>query len=186
MVFLALAVALFAAVHLLPSLPALKAPLKARLGRAWGPVYGIASLVALSLVVLAWRNAPVDPMYDPPPWGFYATFVLVLLAFICLGIFLFRGTWRQRLVLPLSLGVVLWGVGHLFSNGDLASIILFTGFALYGMAHYALGIAAGYRPSPEVRQGHDALSILAGIALFGVMTQMHGALIGVPVLTLTR
>jgi hypothetical protein len=37
-----------------------------------------------------------------------------------------------------------------------------------------------------VRQGHDPLSILAGVALFGLMTQLHGALIGVPILTLTR
>lgn len=186
MILLAVAVALFATIHLMPSVPAVKAPLVARLGRAWGPVYGTVSLAALVLVVLAWRAAPVDPIYDPPVWGFYATFTLVLLAFICLGIFLFRGVWRQRLVMPLSIGVILWGAGHLLSNGDLASIILFSGFVVYGATHLAIGLATGYRPTPVVRQGHDPLSILAGVALFGLMTQLHGALIGVPILTLTR
>jgi hypothetical protein len=88
--------------------------------------------------------------------------------------------------MPLSFGVILWGVGHLFSNGDLASIILFTGFALYGAAHLGIGLATGYRPSPEVRKGHDGLSLLVGVALFGLMTQLHGVLVGVPILTLTR
>jgi len=186
MILLALAVALFAAVHLVPSIPGVKRPLAARLGRAWGPAYGTVSLVAIVLVILAWRAAPVDPVYDPPPWGFYATFLTMLAASVCLGIFLFRGTWCQRLVMPLSIGVILWGVGHLFSNGDLAGIVLFSGFALYGAAHLAIGLATGYRPSPEVRKGHDGLSILAGVALFGLMAQLHGALIGVHIVTLTR
>jgi uncharacterized membrane protein len=186
MIPLALLVALFAVIHLIPSIPAVKRPLAAQFGRAWGPVYGVVSLTALVLVVLAWRAAPVDPIYDPPLWGFYATFALVLAGFVCLGIFLCRGTWRQRLAMPLSFGVILWGVGHLFSNGDLASIILFTGFALYGAAHLGIGLATGYRPSPEVRKGHDGLSLLVGVALFGLMTQLHGVLVGVPILTLTR
>ena len=37
----------------------------------------------------------------------------------------------------------------------------------------------GFRPSPEVRQGHDMLSLLAGVALYGVMIQLHAHLIGV-------
>ena len=43
-----------------------------------------------------------------------------------------------------------------------------------------------YRPTPVVRQGHDALSIFAGVALYGMMAQAHGALIGIPVVTLTH
>ena len=34
------------------------------------------------------------------------------------------------------------------------------------------------------RAGHDLMSILAGIALYGLMTQLHIVLIGVPVVTL--
>jgi hypothetical protein len=30
-----------------------------------------------------------------------------------------------------------------------------------------------------VRQGHDALSLLTGVALYGVMIQLHAHLIGV-------
>ncbi|MFO1089371.1 MAG: NnrU family protein [Hyphomicrobiales bacterium] len=186
MLLLAFAVALFAAIHLVAAAPSLKAGLAERFGAAWRPLYVGASIAALALIVVAWRNADVWPVYEPPEWGHYATFTLVLLAFLCLGIFLFRGRLRQVLVLPLSIGVVLWGTGHLFSNGDLAGIILFGGFIFYGLAHLAIGLAAGYRPTPVVRQGHDALSIFAGVALYGMMAQAHGALIGIPVVTLTH
>jgi hypothetical protein len=41
------------------------------------------------------------------------------------------------------------------------------------------------RPSPDWRPGHDLLSVLAGVALYGVTTQLHGILAGVPVMALS-
>ncbi len=184
MIFLALTVAAFAAWHLLPVLPAAKTKVQARLGAAYGPVYGIVSIALLGLIVLAWRMAEFVHVYDPPEGGRYVTFALVLVAFICLGVFIFRGSLRLKLRMPLAVGVIAWGAGHLFANGDLASIILFTGMIAYAATHYVLGLAAGYRPDGEARAGHDLLSILGGIALYGLMTQLHEVLIGVPVVTL--
>ena len=53
-------------------------------------------------------------------------------------------------------------------------------FLVYGIAHIVIASANGVRPSGEVRQGHDLISILSGVALYGVMTQRHPVLIGVP------
>jgi hypothetical protein len=102
------------------------------------------------------------------------------------GVFLLRGSWRQRLRFPMGLAVIFWAAGHLFANGDRRSLILFGGLLAYAVAHIAIGLAQGVRPSPDVRQGHDLLSLLTGAALYGVMTQLHPVLIGVPVLVLTR
>lgn len=184
MVFLVLSVALFALWHLVPVVPGAKAALSARLGGAYGAVYGVVSLVLLGLIVVAWRMADFVAVYDPPAGGRYVTFVLVLVAFVCLGIFIFRGTLRHKLRLPLAIGVVFWGTGHLFANGDMASVILFGGMIAYGAAHFTLGIAGGYRPEGEARAGHDLLSVLGGVALYGLMTQMHEVLIGLPVVSL--
>jgi uncharacterized membrane protein len=112
-----------------------------------------------------------------------ATVGLLLLAFLCLGVFLFRGRLRQHLRFPLAIGVMLWGAGHLFANGDLASLILFGGLFAYAAAHLALGLSFGIRPSPEVRSGHDILSMVAGVALYIAMVQLHPVLIGVHVLS---
>jgi len=182
---LALGVLAFSAVHLVPAVPTLKARLAARVGPAYGPSFGLLSLVTLLLIIFGWRMSAFVPVYEPPAGGRYLTFGLVLLGFMGLGIFIFRGRLRQWIRFPLALGTIAWAAGHLFANGDLASLILFGGLMAYAVAHLLLGLAAGVRPTLDVRPGHDLLSILAGLALFGVMTQLHQSLIGVPVVTLS-
>ena len=185
MILLAFGVLATSLMQLVAAVPPLKARLKAQLGeKAYRPVFGIASLVGIAIIVLGWRSANFVPVYDPPEWGWIANGVLTLLAFICLGIFIFRGSLRQKLRFPMAIAVVLWAAGHLLANGDLAGIILFGGFAAYGLAHIAIGTANGVRPPPEMRQGHDLLSVLIGIALYGILVQLHGALFGVHVFEL--
>lgn len=186
MLLLGFGIAAFAALHLLPAIPVLKTRVAERLGALYGPAFGISSILALLLVIAGWRMSAYVPFYEPRVGGRYVTFVLVLLGFLGLGIFLFRGRMRQWLRFPLALGTVAWAAGHLFSNGDLASLILFGGFGLFGLAYLALGLANGIRPTPDIRPGHDVLSILAGFALFGVMVQLHQTLIGVPVVLLVK
>lgn len=185
MYLLAFGVLFLAAQHLVAAVPPLKARLKAMVGeKAYGPVFGLASLAGLAVIVLGWRSAGFVPVYDPPEWGRHANFGLTLLAFICFGIFLFRGSWRQKLRFPMAFAVILWAAGHLLANGDLRSVILFGGLLAYAVLHIMIGAANGVRPTPLVREGHNLLAVLAGVALYGVMAQLHGALIGVPVVQL--
>lgn len=185
MYLLALGVLFLAAQHLVAAVPSLKARLKAMVGdKAYGPVFGLASLAALAIIVLGWRSAGFVPVYEPPEWGRHANFGLTLIAFICLGIFLFRGSWRQRLRFPMAFAVIFWATGHLLANGDLRSVILFGGLLAYAVLHIMIGAANGVRPTAVVREGHNLLAVLAGVALYGVMAQLHGALIGVPVVQL--
>ncbi len=185
MILLALGVILFAACHLTLAIPEANEAVRRGFGKLYGPGFGLVSLVPLVLIVLGWRMAPFDPLYEAPSWGRIATFALVLLAFLCLGIFLFRGSLRQKLRFPLAWGVVFWSLGHLCSNGDWASVILFGGMLIYALAHLGLGSANGIRPSPVIRQGHDVISIIMGVALYGVFAQLHPLLTGVPVVTLS-
>lgn len=184
MALLAVAVAAFALVHLISAVPPAKAPLQARLGRAYGPVFGSAVTAALILIVVGWRAADYVPVYDPPAWGRQLAFLLVFVAFLGLGVFLFRGRLRQRLRFPMAMAVMVWASGHLLANGDLASVILFGGLLAYGAAHLGLGLAYGVKPAPEARSGHDVLSLMAGVALYAVVVQLHGVLFGVPALAL--
>lgn len=184
--FLALAVLAFVALHLIPAFPGLKSGLKARFGAAWGPGFGVASLLLLGLVIYGWATRDFIPVYEPPVWGRHVTFSFVLIAFLMLGIWLFRGSYRQAIRFPFAIAAMFWGAGHLFVRGDQASLTLFGGLALYGLAHLLIGLANGIRPEPVVRKGHNLLSLIMGLALYGAMTQLHPILIGVPVLTLTH
>lgn len=187
MIVLAFGVVLFAVLHLVPANPGWKAAMKERTGDgAYGVVYGLLSVAAIGLIVLGWRLADFVPVYEPPYWGRHANFGLTLVAFLFLGIFLCRGRWRQKVRYPMGLAVVFWAGGHLLANGDRASVVLFGGLLAYALAHMAIAFTNGIRPTPEVRGGHDLLSLVAGLALYGVMSQLHAVLIGVPVWTLVR
>ena len=183
MALLAFAVLAFALIHLIPAVPPAKARLRHALGRAYGPLFGTAATVALLLIVAGWRSAPFVAVYEPPMRARQATIGLLLIAFMCLGVYLFRGRLRQHLRFPLAIAVMLWAAGHLFANGDLASLVLFGGLFVYAAAHLGLGLAHGVKPSPEMRSGHDLLSLIAGAALYVAMVQLHPLLIGVPVLS---
>lgn len=185
MILLALGVLATSLLHLVAAVPPLKARLKVRVGEAaYGPLFGIASLLGIAVIVLGWRAAGFVPVYDAPEWGRHANYLLTLIAFICLGIFVFRGRFRQTLRFPMAYAAIFWAVGHLMANGDMRSLILFGGFLIYALAHIVIGTANGVRPSPEVRSGHDLVSVLIGIAFYGIATQLHAALIGVPVFQL--
>ena len=178
-ILLVIAVVLFAAIHLIPAFPSLKDRLKHKLGKKYGILFGIGSVLTLVLMVIGWQMADRTSVYDPPDWGFGANLALSFLAFLLLGVFLFRGRVRQILRLPLAMGVIVWATGHLLANGDRASIILFGGLLVYGAVHLVAGLMQGFRPSSEVRQGHDVIAVFVGVALYGVMVQMHQYVIGV-------
>jgi uncharacterized membrane protein len=182
MALLAVAVLAFALVHLIPAVPPVKARLQQALGRAYGPLFGGAATVSLVLIIFGWWASGFVPSMSRRCGCASSPSACLLLAFLCLGVFLFRGRLRQHLRFPLAIGVMLWGIGHLFANGDLASVILFGGLTAYAAAHLALGLAHGIRPSPDVRSGHDVLSLVAGVALYIAMVQLHPVLIGVSVL----
>lgn len=185
MLLLAFGVLFTAVLHLVAAVPSLKSRIKSRLGeRAYGPIFGLASIIGIAIIVLGWRSSDVVFVYDPPAWGRHANYLLTLIAFVFLGIFLFRGSWRQTVRFPMAFAAIFWAAGHLLANGDLASLILFGGFLVYAVLHIVIGTINGVRPSPVVREGHNLLSVLGGIALYGIMTQLHGALIGVPVFQL--
>ncbi len=173
------AVALFAVIHLIPAFPPLKARFRDKLGKAYGMLFAIGSTLSLVLIVLGWQMADRSQIYDPPTWGFAANLAFSFVAFLLIGVFLFRGKARQLLRLPLAMAVVLWATGHLLANGDQASLILFGGLLAYAAAHLIAGFTQGFRPSPEVRTGHDAIALFVGVALYGVMIQMHQHIIGV-------
>jgi uncharacterized membrane protein len=187
MMILAAGVLLFVLLHGVAAVPRYKSHIKSLMCERWyGPVFGLTSVLAIAVIVLGWRSSSFVAVYDPPAWGWYVNYVLTFIGFLCVGIFLFRGSLRQHLRFPMGIATVFWAAGHLFANGDLASLILFGGLLLGNVAHMAVAMSNGIRPSPEVRIGHDGLSFIFGAALYGIMTQLHPAVIGVPIFAISK
>ncbi|MBJ2153134.1 NnrU family protein [Paracoccus sp. IB05] len=145
----ALALAAFFASHAIPAMPAVKAGLKQRLGRAgYGAVFGALSLAVLVWVVIAAGRAPYIEVWPHYPWMRWATNILMPLALL---IFVLAATRPNPLSFggrrtgfdparpgiagfarhPLLWALFLWSAAHLLVNGDLAHVILFGVFAVF-------------------------------------------------------
>ncbi len=184
MTLLASLLLLFGIIHINPAMPAWKAHAVKTFGKAYGPIYGVLTLVLFAAVIWAFRQAETVPLYDPPNWGRHANFGFTLLAFMCVGIFAFRGSWRNTLKYPMAMAVSLWSFGHLLANGDQRSLLMFGGFAVIAILFAVLKNANGVFVPSEVRQGHNLISILGGLALYGIAAQLHYVIAGVPLVTL--
>jgi uncharacterized membrane protein len=184
MILLAFFVFVFAIVHLNPAIPSWKAHAVQTFGKAYGPAYGIISLFLLVACLWAFRQAEVVTLYDPPSWGRLANFALSLIGFLFIGIFLFRGSWRNLIKVPMATGIGLWALGHLLANGDTRTVMLFGGLAGVAILQGVLKLqGSGFTPSEE-RAGHNLLSLLGGLALYGLAAQLHSVIAGVPLIVL--
>jgi hypothetical protein len=83
----------------------------------------------------------------------------------------------------MAIGICFWALGHLIANGDTRTTVLFGGLAAAAALHAILKSRAPFEPS-DVRQGHNLMSILAGVVLYGLATQLHPVFAGVSVVTL--
>ena len=184
MVFLSIAVALFCIIHLIPALPTLKENLRNWAGKAYGPGFGIAATLSLILIFVAWSFGQTEPVYEPLKEGKHLNLFFSFIGFQFLGMFFFRGKARQIVRYPFAIAILFWGVGHLLANGDLASLIVFGGLIAYALVFIALSLVNKVFPSLEVRDGHDVLALIFGLAAYIAMVQLHEILIGVPVLTI--
>ena len=184
MVLLAALIFVFGILHLNPAIPGWKAHAVKTFGKAYGAVYGILNLVLLFAVFWAFHRVAPITIYDPPDWGRHANFAFSLLGFLFMGIFLFRGSWRNRLKYPMAIGICFWALGHLFANGDDRTTLLFAGLAAFGVLHALIKPRNGpFAPTVE-REGHNLLSLMAGLALYGLAAQLHVVIAGVPLVTL--
>ncbi|WP_137392448.1 NnrU family protein [Rhodoligotrophos defluvii] len=189
MSLLILGLVLFFGVHLVPFTPA-KAALRARLGE--GPYKGgFALIAAVGLILIIWGFASTrgtldeaDMLYYPPAWARHATMALVLLGFICLGIYLHKGRLRLWLRHPMALAIIFWSVGHLISNGDKPGVIVFGAFLVYALLDIAVETARGTRPDFVPKPRHDIIAPLAGIIMYAAMLFLHPYLFGVPVINM--
>ena len=178
--------ALFFAIHILPTLGGIRGRMVALLGeKAWKLVYTVIAVLAIVLIVKGWKAAPFESVYAPPDWGRHAPFALMLpVIYLLIGRRI--GTNLKRFTAhPMLWAIVLWAAGHLLANGDLRSVALFGSFAAYALfAMWWLGVrdkaavATERWPwSSEFRAG------AATIAVYAVFVAAHGWISGVPLLT---
>ena len=176
---------LFIAIHLIPSVPRLRAALVERLGAIpYRGVFSAAVLLSLAIVVWGFSRSPIDDVYVPPAWGHQASIILVPVALVLFAAANMPTRIRAMVGHPMLLGLLLWAIAHLLSNGDVRSVVLFGGFALFAVVEIVSAKARGKGPpkEPAPRITKDVVAVIGGLIVAGLLAGLHGMLFGSPVM----
>ena len=155
MTLLVAGLVLFFAVHAVPGIAPLRAALVAGMGeRPYRGVFSLIVLASIALVVWGFSEAPFEPVYAPAPWGRHAATIAVPAALVLFVAANMPTHIRAVLRHPMLLGLLVWALAHLAANDDLASVVLFGGFAAFAVL--AALSAGGAREKSADRQGAPA------------------------------
>jgi uncharacterized membrane protein len=183
---------LFFVAHLVPTRPDLRARLVARFGAGrYSGLFSVVSLVALAMIVWGYGRmqglARGNPqVWDPPAWSKHVTMLLMVPALILLVAAYVPSRIRNATGHPMLIAIMLWALGHLLANGDLASLLLFGSFLAYAVYdRISVGQRHALGPLGEAKGGlpGDVAAIAGGLVLYALLLFWgHQKLTGVPLL----
>ena len=162
--------------------------IKFRLGTwSYMGLYTLVSLAGFVLICIGYgatRGAGL--LYTAPEWGRYVNFALMIPALILLvASQVPTGYIKKAAKHPMLLAVKLWAFGHLLSNGELNSVILFGSFLAYGIFDRIMVKRRGdLGPGPDVvaRPLNDVIAVVVGlVAYVAIAHYLHPILFGVSV-----
>ena len=181
MLILVLGLALFFAPHLLRELN-LRDALIGQLGSlgAYKAVYSLVSAAGIALIVVGFSASPFIMVFEPVyQYKYFSHIVMLPASILLIAGNLPLSNIRANVRNPMLAGIAMWGLAHLWSNGDLASILLFGSFALWaGTKFYRLrSSAAIIDRAPKLFW--DIVAIITGLSLYLGLSTYHGQLFGV-------
>lgn len=159
----------------------------ARLGEgAWKGLYSVVSVAGFVLVVWGYGMArtAAPELWLPPRWTGHVTALLTLPAFVLLVAAYVPGNRiKAALGHPMILGVKLWALAHLLSNGRAADVVLFGAFLVWAVIDFAASRRRDQRAGTRHAAGslaRDGAVLVIGIAAWTAFAfYLHGWLIGV-------
>ena len=183
MIWLMIGVLLFILVHFIPSLArGLKSSLIVPIGEhLYRGLFSLFVVISIALMVFGWRSTAPEFVYLAPGWGWQLTVVLMLISVMLFGAAQ-QPTRIKRVVRhPQLTGMVVWSLGHLLSNGDSRSLILFGGLGLWALIEMLLinrREGAWVKPaSPSLLV--EARGIVISAVVFFVLLYLHPYFAGV-------
>jgi uncharacterized membrane protein len=184
---LIIGVLLWAVVHLYPSIfPERRSQLMERLGSKYQGIFALTIVFSILLIVLGWRSTVPNPVYDIPSWGRHLNMLTMFIAILLLGAGSATGISRikQYIRHPMLMGFIIWGVGHLFANGDIRSVILFGGMTIWGIISLftiSRNEGAWVKPSEVAGVKREGILLVITVVLYLVLFISHRWFAGMPI-----
>ena len=183
MAVLVLGLIVFFAPHLFSMFRGVRGRLVDRLGE--GPykgLYSVIVLIGLVLLVMGYADAPRIGIWMPPLWMQHLTMLLMLPVFILLVAANMPGHIKAKVKNPLLIATKTWALAHLLINGDLASILLFGMFLVFGVVDLIAVKRTGRSSVVTAPKAvYDVVAVLAGLGIYALIVfWAHIHIAGVP------
>lgn len=183
MALLGFGVLLWAFVHLVPTV---EQPLKQKLIGRFGEngykgIFTLAIVAAIVCIVFGWRSTPEHYLYVLPSWSRTAGFGLMLLSFVLMGAANYPTVIKRYLRHPMLIGVAIWAISHLLTNGTTRALVLFGGLGLWALIEIPLinkreGV---YEKAEGPGFGRELRGLAISAVIFGVVLYLHPWFTGV-------
>ena len=110
---------------------------RAAMGNGGRGAVAVASLGAIVLMVIGYRAAEPTPLWFVS-WGVHLNNLAMIIAIVLMGVGASKSRLRAMMRHPMLTGALIWALSHLLVNGDVPSLILFGGMAVWAVGSMIL------------------------------------------------
>lgn len=145
------------------------------LGRAGMALVALLLWGAVVLMVIGYRSTYGAELYTLPGWVWHLNNLAMLIAVFLMGVGRAGGVIGSKIRHPMLTGAIIWAVAHLLVNGDVASVVLFGGMAIWALTEIiVINRAEGaWTPPARGRVANDMKVAVISLALYGAFAGVH-------------
>jgi uncharacterized membrane protein len=149
--------------------------------RIYNGLFTAVCLLGLVLIIWGKSAAPFYMVWEPPFNQRYLAYLLMIPACILtVAGFITNSYIRWQVRNPLLTASALWATAHLWTNGDLSSILLFGSFALWSLMKLVTLRHQSIELKPELSWlWRDLTAVVFGLTIYLTIYISHGYLFGV-------
>jgi uncharacterized membrane protein len=183
MTLLIAGVVLWTIAHLVPAaFPGVRANLATKFGEVpYKGLFALDIIIALVLIVFGWKAAIPTAIYAPPLYGSPIPSAFLVLAILLMVASSMPNNLKRFIRHPQMAAVLCWSAGHLLTNGDSRSIVLFGGFAVWAVLEVVfINKRDGEWQKPvSVPLLKDVITAVVAAVVFAALVYFHASLFGV-------
>ena len=141
--------------------------------KAKGPL-SLAMVLGIVLMVVGYRAAEGAFFWGRSPAMVGINNLLMLGSVYLFAVSGMKTALARKIRHPMLLAVVLWSVGHLLVNGDMASFVLFGGLGLWALISMVLiNRAAPWVPPAAKPAKFEAMALVGSVLFYAVLVGVH-------------
>ena len=149
--------------------------------RTYNGLFSAVCLLGIILMIWGKSTARFYMVWEPPFDQRYLAYLLMIPACIfTVAGFITNSYIRWQVRNPLLAGSALWATAHLWTNGDLSSILLFGTFAIWSLMKLLTLRHQSVQSNPSLNWlRRDLTAVVCGLTIYLTIYICHGYLFGV-------